>query len=62
MNGYMLDRVIKDILTAVEPLQDDWAARFQIINELRDVVQSVEILRGSSCDLQSYFFQTLFNQ
>lgn len=55
MNGFMLDRVMKDVLRVVEPLQDDWAARFQIINELRDVVQSIESLRGSACVLQIFF-------
>lgn len=48
MNGYMLDCVIKDILRVVEPLQDDWAARFQMINELRALVESIESLRGSA--------------
>ncbi|KAG6600034.1 Protein HESO1, partial [Cucurbita argyrosperma subsp. sororia] len=62
MNGYMLDRVIKDILTAVEPLQDDWAARFQIINELRDVVQSIEILRGATIDPFGSFVSNLFSR
>lgn len=57
MNGLTLDRVIKDILRVVEPLQDDWTARFQVINELRNVVQSIESLRGSACVLQIFLFK-----
>lgn len=55
MNGYMMDRVMKDIIRVVEPSQDDWKARFQIMNELRDVVQSIESLRGSAYVLPVLF-------
>ncbi|CAK9323789.1 unnamed protein product [Citrullus colocynthis] len=62
MNGFMLDRVMKDVLRVVEPLQDDWAARFQIINELRDVVQSIESLRGATVEPFGSFVSNLFSR
>jgi hypothetical protein len=48
-----LDIVLKDILQVVTPLQDDWAIRFAIINDLRSIVESVENLRGEFC--KSFF-------
>lgn len=45
-NNRTLDLIINDVLTVVKPQQGDWAIRFQIIDELRRVVESVESLRG----------------
>lgn len=41
-----LESVINVILTVIEPHQEDWNTRFQVIEELRNVVVSVESLRG----------------
>ncbi|XP_008461703.2 protein HESO1 isoform X1 [Cucumis melo] len=62
MNGLMLDRVTKDILRVVEPLQDDWTARFQVINELRNIVQSIESLRGATIEPFGSFVSNLFSR
>lgn len=43
----MLEPTIRDILRVISPLREDWSPRFQIIDELRAVVQSVESLRGT---------------
>lgn len=43
----MLEPTIRDILRVISPLEEDWSPRFQIIDELRAVVQSVESLRGT---------------
>ncbi|KAJ4824390.1 hypothetical protein Tsubulata_026334 [Turnera subulata] len=46
MNAYsLLEPTLKDILDCVKPLRDDWVARFRIIGELQDIVNSVESLR-----------------
>ena len=47
MNTYrVLEPTLKDILGGVQPLREDWVMRFKIIEELEDVVRSVESLRG----------------
>lgn len=46
---HKLEPSLSEILVAIKPLQDDWVARFQIIDELRGVVDSLEVLRGDSC-------------
>ena len=44
-NG-VLEHTLGDILAVVKPVNDDWVARFQIIDEFREVVGSLESLRG----------------
>lgn len=41
-----VESTLKEILEVIKPLREDWVTRFKIINELRDVVQSIENLRG----------------
>ncbi|KAB2085269.1 hypothetical protein ES319_A05G390200v1 [Gossypium barbadense] len=41
-----VESTLKEILEVVKPLHEDWVTRFKIINELREVVQSIENLRG----------------
>lgn len=49
-NGVLLDHTLKEILSVLQPVTDDWVARFQVIEELRRVVESIESLRGGlSC-------------
>lgn len=48
MNAYsILEPTLKDILEVVKPLREDWEVRSKIIEELKDVVTSVESLRGT---------------
>ena len=47
MNTYrVLEPTLKDILNGIQPLREDWVVRFKVIEELEDVVKSVESLRG----------------
>ncbi|KAK4790621.1 hypothetical protein SAY86_017925 [Trapa natans] len=55
-----LDLIISDILAVVKPKQSDWAIRFQIIDELRRVVESVESLRGATVEPFGSFVSNLF--
>lgn len=43
---YSLETTLRDILQVVNPTGDDWSKRFQVINDLRAVVESLEVLRG----------------
>lgn len=56
----MLDNVLNDILKAVTPLQEDWAVRFGIVNDLRLVAESVESLRGELPEKYFFLFPPLF--
>ena len=42
----VLEPTLKGILDGIQPLREDWVMRFKIIEELEDVVRSVESLRG----------------
>ena len=43
----VLEPTLKAILDVISPQQEDWAVRFKIIEDLKDVVRSVENLRGT---------------
>ncbi|KAK7290134.1 hypothetical protein RIF29_04341 [Crotalaria pallida] len=63
MSGHtMLDIVLKDILHVITPLQEDWAIRFAIINDLRRVVESVGSLRGANVEPYGSFVSNLFTR
>lgn len=47
MNGYdQVERVLNDILRAINPSKEDWTIRHHIIDEVREVIGSVESLRS----------------
>ena len=47
MNGYdQVERVLNDILRAINPSNEDWTIRFHIIKEIQEVIGSIESLRG----------------
>ncbi|KAJ7960156.1 protein HESO1-like isoform X1 [Quillaja saponaria] len=58
----MLDRVLKHILEVITPLQEDWVIRFQIVEDLRRAVESVENLRGSTVEPFGSFVSNLFTR
>ncbi|KAI8564116.1 hypothetical protein RHMOL_Rhmol03G0157200 [Rhododendron molle] len=63
MSSYgMLEPTIRDILRVISPLREDWSPRFQIIDELRAVVQSVESLRGATVEPYGSFVSNLFTR
>ncbi|CAL5322537.1 unnamed protein product [Camellia sinensis] len=63
MNDYnTLELTLRDILRVISPLEEDWAKRFQFINELRAVVESVESLRGATVEPYGSFVSNLFTR
>ncbi|KAI4307587.1 hypothetical protein L6164_030760 [Bauhinia variegata] len=58
----ILDPVLKDILRAITPLKEDWVVRFQIIDDLRVVVESIESLRGATVEPFGSFVSNLFTR
>ncbi|KAL1126764.1 hypothetical protein V6Z11_A13G133100 [Gossypium hirsutum] len=41
-----VESTLKEILEVVKPLHEGWVTQFKIINELCEVVQFIENLRG----------------
>ncbi|KZV25587.1 hypothetical protein F511_23872 [Dorcoceras hygrometricum] len=63
MNGYnLLELTLRDILCAINPSRQDWSVRFQIINELRAVVEPIETLRGATVEPFGSFVSNLFTR
>ncbi|KAG8645029.1 hypothetical protein MANES_10G026300v8 [Manihot esculenta] len=63
MNAYsILEPTLKDILEVVKPLREDWEVRSKIIEELKDVVTSVESLRGATVEPFGSFVSNLFTR
>lgn len=52
---HFLEPTLRDILRVVNPLEEDWTIRFQIIKDLQAVIQSIESLRGYTCSLLLIF-------
>lgn len=61
-SNYTLAVTLRDILQVVNPTQDDWSKRFQIINDLRSVVESLEVLRGATVEPFGSFVSNLFTR
>ncbi|KAL5569014.1 hypothetical protein UlMin_025589 [Ulmus minor] len=57
-----LEGAFKEILAVVNPLNDDWIARHQILEELKGVVASVERLRGATVEPFGSFVSNLFSR
>ncbi|EYU19942.1 hypothetical protein ABFS82_06G073500 [Erythranthe guttata] len=63
MNRYnLLDLTIRDILRVINPSNDDWSFRFQMINEIRAIVGSIENLRGATVEPFGSFASNLFTK
>lgn len=58
----VLEPTLKDILEVIKPLREDWAVRSKIIEELKDVVESVESLRGATVEPFGSFVSNLFTR
>lgn len=48
-----MEQALQNILSKIKPEREDWAVRFDIINDVRDAVQTVESLRGIKRLLQA---------
>ncbi|XP_057804061.1 protein HESO1 [Salvia miltiorrhiza] len=63
MNGYnQVEQTLNDILRAINPSKEDWTIRFHIINEVRDVIRSIESLRGGTVEPYGSFVSNLFTK
>ncbi|OMO59090.1 putative zinc finger protein [Corchorus capsularis] len=63
MNSFsQVESTLKEILDVIKPLREDWVTRFKIIDELREVVQSMESLRGATVEPFGSFVSNLFTR
>ncbi|XVF23954.1 hypothetical protein REPUB_Repub13aG0084300 [Reevesia pubescens] len=63
MNSYsQVESTLKEVLEVIKPLRDDLDTRFKIIDELREVVQSLECLRGATVEPFGSFVSNLFTR
>ncbi|KAL3521132.1 hypothetical protein ACH5RR_019281 [Cinchona calisaya] len=60
--GGLLEPTLRNILCVINPLREDWSIRFNIIDELRAVVQSIESLRGATVEPFGSFVSNLFTR
>ncbi|WMV33324.1 hypothetical protein MTR67_026709, partial [Solanum verrucosum] len=51
----LLEHTLQNILHSINPLEEDWSMRFQLIHELRAVVESIEILRDANLVKPEFF-------
>ncbi|KAA8539492.1 hypothetical protein F0562_026184 [Nyssa sinensis] len=58
----LLELTLWDILRVINPSREDWLTRFHIINEFRDVIRSVESLRGATVEPFGSFVSNLFTR
>ncbi|EXC19388.1 hypothetical protein L484_010405 [Morus notabilis] len=61
-NGVLLEHTLKEILAVLQPESNDWVARFQVIEELRRVVDSLESMRGATVEPFGSFVSNLFTR
>ncbi|MCE5165701.1 Protein heso1 [Datura stramonium] len=63
MNGYnLLEHTLRNILHSINPLEEDWSMRFQLIHELRAMIENIEILRGATVEPFGSFVSNLFTR
>ncbi|KDO69168.1 hypothetical protein CISIN_1g013307mg [Citrus sinensis] len=63
MGSYnVLEPILKDILGMLNPLREDWETRMKVISDLREVVESVESLRGATVEPFGSFVSNLFSR
>lgn len=65
MNAYGygdLEFILMDIIQRINPSNNDWTVRLQIMEGLRTVVQSVESLRGGTVEPFGSFVSNLFTR
>ncbi|XP_044508519.1 protein HESO1 isoform X3 [Mangifera indica] len=63
MNLYsVLEPTLQQVINMISPLPEDWNARLTIIFELKQVVESVESLRGATVEPFGSFLSNLFTR
>lgn len=60
MNSRILESSIHELLEVIKPAQEDWRVRFQVIDDLKNVVESVESLRGWLYSVSLSFTHALY--
>ncbi|XP_062092627.1 protein HESO1 isoform X2 [Humulus lupulus] len=60
-NG-VLEHTLGEILDLVKPSNDDWVARFQVIEEFQGVVESLQSLNGATVEPFGSFVSNLFTR
>lgn len=61
MDSYsVIESTLKEILKVIVPPREDWVTRLKVIDELRNVVQSMESLRGATVEPFGSFVSNLF--
>ncbi|KAH9617729.1 hypothetical protein KSS87_016648 [Heliosperma pusillum] len=58
----MLEFTLAEILRVVNPLREDLESRMQILDDLREVVSSIESLKGATVDPFGSFLSQLFSR
>ncbi|KAG2285299.1 hypothetical protein Bca52824_044903 [Brassica carinata] len=58
----VLDPTLQEILQVVKPTRADWDTRITVLDQLRDVLQSVESLRGATVQPFGSFVSNLFTR
>ncbi|KAL9251998.1 HESO1-like protein [Drosera capensis] len=58
----VLDLALREILYVVNPTKEDWDKRLQFIDEFRDVISTVESLRGATVEPFGSFLSNLFTR
>ncbi|KAM7270773.1 hypothetical protein ACFE04_029987 [Oxalis oulophora] len=63
MNGHdFIDSILKEVLDVIKPTRDHWVSRLSVINEIREVVLSVENLRDATVEPFGSFVANLFSR
>ncbi|XP_071685721.1 protein HESO1 [Rutidosis leptorrhynchoides] len=63
MNSHnSLEIILRDILQVVNPTHDDWTKRFQVISDLRAVIDTLDILRDATLEPFGSFVSNLFTR
>nr|GMD02035.1 protein HESO1 [Ipomoea batatas] len=60
-NG-VFEVTLQNILSTINPLKEDWSKRFQVIDDLRAVVLSIESLRDATVEPYGSFVSDLFTR
>ncbi|GAB4831840.1 Protein heso1 [Ancistrocladus abbreviatus] len=58
----MLELTLNEILYVIKPIKEDWETRIHVIDELREVVNNVESLRGATVEPFGSFLSNLFTR
>lgn len=57
-----LEQTLQYVLRKINPSEDDWSSRFQLIEELRAIVQPIDSLRGATVEPFGSFVSNLFTR